>query len=173
MLLLVLSNIMGMLGFYVPFVYIFELAKARGCSESDATLLLSLIGITNTFGSYDLLVPFYIRTLGRIFFGWAADRRWVTALAINNFSLIFCGILTAICPFFTNFATLTVYSCLFGFIVCKLEFFFAMTPTFSRLHLPYFDCAQWLTWSGTLDELLRTFSCRSWYRCLVGNSVSW
>uniref|UniRef100_A0A914BUX7 Major facilitator superfamily (MFS) profile domain-containing protein n=1 Tax=Acrobeloides nanus TaxID=290746 RepID=A0A914BUX7_9BILA len=100
MILLVLSNIMGMLGFYVPFVYIFELAKERNCSGST---LLSLIGITNTFG--------------RIFFGWMADRRWVTALAINNFSLIFCGVLTAICPLCWNFTTLAIYSCLFGFIV--------------------------------------------------------
>lgn len=59
-----------MLGFYVPFVYIIDLAMSRGCSDGQATLLLSIIGITNT--------------VGRVFFGWVADRRWLTALTINN-----------------------------------------------------------------------------------------
>jgi MFS family permease len=103
MLLLCLSNVLGMLGFYVPFVFIIDLAMARNSTASQATLLLSLIGITNTFG--------------RVMFGWAADRRWVSALAINNWSLISCGILTCLCPLLPNFLWLTVYSGLFGFIV--------------------------------------------------------
>uniref|UniRef100_A0AC34PUL4 Major facilitator superfamily (MFS) profile domain-containing protein n=1 Tax=Panagrolaimus sp. JU765 TaxID=591449 RepID=A0AC34PUL4_9BILA len=103
MLLLCLSNILGMLGFYIPFVYIIDLAQTRNATPSSATLLLSIIGITNTFG--------------RVFFGWAADRRWVTALAINNFSLIFCGVLTGMCYFATSYELLITYSCLFGFIV--------------------------------------------------------
>jgi MCP family monocarboxylic acid transporter-like MFS transporter 14 len=103
MLLLCLSNILGMLGFYIPFVYIIELAKTRDATQQQATLLVSIIGITNTFG--------------RVLFGWAADRRWVTALAINNFSLLFCGILTAAVPLASNYVMLTGYSVLFGFVV--------------------------------------------------------
>ncbi|KAE9553175.1 hypothetical protein FO519_003614 [Halicephalobus sp. NKZ332] len=103
MMLLCVSNIFGMLGFYIPFVFIIDLAKTREADQNSATLLVSIIGITNTFG--------------RVIFGWVADRRWVTALAITNFSLIFCGILTALCFFAVNYTLLVVYSCLFGFVV--------------------------------------------------------
>lgn len=103
MVLLCISSIFGMLGFYVPFVFLIELAVSEGISLSEATLLLSLIGIANTFG--------------RVFFGWMADRRWVSALTITNWSLISCGLLTAFCPLFPTYLMLITYSCLFGFIV--------------------------------------------------------
>lgn len=54
MLLLCLSNIFGMLGFYCPFVFIIDLAKERGITTSEATFLLSIIGFTNTFGTVHL-----------------------------------------------------------------------------------------------------------------------
>ena len=57
--------------------------------------------------------------LGRVFFGWVADRRYVSALAINNFSLIACGILTLACPLLPNFTALAGYASLFGFIICR------------------------------------------------------
>jgi len=40
----------GMLGFYVPFVFLIDLAISRGATPSEATFLLSIIGIANTFG---------------------------------------------------------------------------------------------------------------------------
>lgn len=103
MVLLCISNILGMLGFYVPFVFLIELAISRGATLSEATFLLSIIGISNTFG--------------RVFFGWMADRRWVTALTITNCSLICCGLLTIFCPFLPNYPMLIAYAGLFGFIV--------------------------------------------------------
>lgn len=42
------SNIFGMLGFYVPFVYLPNMAQLRGISVEDANFLLSVIGIVNT-----------------------------------------------------------------------------------------------------------------------------
>ena len=38
------SNIFGMLGFYVPFVYLPNMATLRGISVEDANFLLSIIG---------------------------------------------------------------------------------------------------------------------------------
>ena len=38
------SNIFGMLGFYVPFVYLPNMAALRGISVEDANFLLSVIG---------------------------------------------------------------------------------------------------------------------------------
>ncbi|KAI1724705.1 major facilitator superfamily domain-containing protein [Ditylenchus destructor] len=103
MLLICFSNMLGMIGFYVPFVFLIDLSLARQSTMPQATFLLSIIGITNTFG--------------RVFFGWVADRQWVTALAINNWSLICCGILTIICPLLPNYQWLCFYAGLFGFIV--------------------------------------------------------
>ncbi|VDM26869.1 unnamed protein product [Toxocara canis] len=103
MLLLCISNLLGMLGFYVPFMFLINMAVRKGMPTEDASLLLSLIGITNT--------------LGRIVIGWLADRRWVSALSTSNMSLILCGLLTCLCPLPSNRAFLIVYATLFGFII--------------------------------------------------------
>ena len=47
-LLIALSNAFGMLGFYVPFVYLPGVAKTKGIDVSNANFLLSIIGISNT-----------------------------------------------------------------------------------------------------------------------------
>ncbi len=40
-----ISNVFGMLGFYVPFVYLPNMAALRGVSVEDANFLLSVIGM--------------------------------------------------------------------------------------------------------------------------------
>ncbi|EJW88032.1 major facilitator superfamily transporter [Wuchereria bancrofti] len=103
MFLLCISNLCGMLGFYVPFMFLIDMAVAKGHTKASGSLLLSVIGITNT--------------IGRIAFGWLADRGWLSALTINNFSLLGCGVLTCLCPLFPGYGGLLVYSILFGFII--------------------------------------------------------
>ncbi|KAK5975313.1 Monocarboxylate transporter 5 [Trichostrongylus colubriformis] len=103
MLLLCVSNVLGMLGFYIPFVFLKDLAHSRGVDPADSSYLVPLIGVTNT--------------IGRVFFGWLADRGYVSALAINNFSLLACGALTLAAPFLPSFALLMTYAALFGFII--------------------------------------------------------
>ncbi|KAL3104242.1 hypothetical protein niasHS_002269 [Heterodera schachtii] len=103
MCIICVSNILAMLGFYVPFVFLTDLATSKGISNAEATFLLPFIGIANT--------------LGRVFFGWMADRRWVSALSITNCSLVLCGLLTALCPLLPSFLSLSLYASLFGFIV--------------------------------------------------------
>ena len=49
-LLIAISNIFGMLGFYVPFVYLPNMAAGRGIPIESANFLLSVIGISNTIG---------------------------------------------------------------------------------------------------------------------------
>ena len=49
-LLIAISNIFGMLGFYVPFVYLPNMAAARHIPIESANFLLSVIGISNTIG---------------------------------------------------------------------------------------------------------------------------
>ncbi|KAM3725687.1 Monocarboxylate transporter [Dirofilaria immitis] len=103
MFLLCISNLFGMLGFYVPFMFLIDMAVTKGHTKGSASLLLSVIGVTNTFG--------------RIAFGWLADRGWLSALTINNFALIGCGVLTCLCPLFPSYGGLLIYSILFGFII--------------------------------------------------------
>eukprot|EP00088_Acartia_fossae_P021426 TRINITY_DN22886_c1_g2_i2.p1 TRINITY_DN22886_c1_g2~~TRINITY_DN22886_c1_g2_i2.p1 ORF type:complete len:184 (-),score=46.58 TRINITY_DN22886_c1_g2_i2:104-574(-) len=50
-LLVGVSNIFGFLGFYIPFIYLPSLVESReGISESEAAMVLSVIGISNTVG---------------------------------------------------------------------------------------------------------------------------
>ncbi|VDL72221.1 unnamed protein product [Nippostrongylus brasiliensis] len=103
MLLLCVSNLLGMMGFYIPFVFLKDLAHSRGVDAADSRYLVPVIGVTNT--------------IGRVFFGWLADRGYVSALAINNFSLLACGALTLAAPLLPSFFLLATYAGLFGFII--------------------------------------------------------
>ncbi|VDK83285.1 unnamed protein product [Litomosoides sigmodontis] len=103
MFLLCISNLCGMLGFYVPFMFLIDMAVAKGHTKGSGSLLLSVIGVTNT--------------IGRIAFGWLADRGWLSALTINNFALLGCGTLTCLCPLLPGYGGLMIYSILFGFII--------------------------------------------------------
>uniref|UniRef100_A0A915A051 Major facilitator superfamily (MFS) profile domain-containing protein n=2 Tax=Parascaris univalens TaxID=6257 RepID=A0A915A051_PARUN len=103
MMVMCISNVLAMLGFYVPFMFIIDMATEKGIATADATLLLSVIGITNT--------------LGRVFSGWIADRQWVSALTIHNMSLIICGFATCFCPLLPRYNPLLAYAGLFGFVI--------------------------------------------------------
>ncbi|KAJ1368771.1 hypothetical protein KIN20_030048 [Parelaphostrongylus tenuis] len=103
MILLCASNFLGMMGFYIPFVFLKDLAHTRGVESSDSRYLVPVIGVTNT--------------IGRVFFGWLADRGYVSALAINNFSLMACGLLTLAAPLLPTLSLLLAYAALFGFII--------------------------------------------------------
>ncbi|XP_003367103.1 conserved hypothetical protein, partial [Trichinella spiralis] len=103
MLILSIANIVGMLGFYVPFVFLASYSDSLGNTKEQSSLLLSVIGITNT--------------IGRVIFGWVSDQHWVTALTINNIALLLCGLLTCLCVVFTTYELLILYSTLFGFFI--------------------------------------------------------
>ncbi|KHJ77792.1 hypothetical protein OESDEN_22588 [Oesophagostomum dentatum] len=103
MMLLCISNLLGMMGFYIPFVFLKDLAHSHGIEPADSRYLVPIIGVTNT--------------VGRVFFGWLADRGYVSALAINNFSLLACGVLTLAAPLLPTFPLQVAYAALFGFII--------------------------------------------------------
>uniref|UniRef100_A0A0N5AND7 MFS domain-containing protein n=1 Tax=Syphacia muris TaxID=451379 RepID=A0A0N5AND7_9BILA len=100
LLILLISNVFAMLGFYVPFVFPFDLAVSNGISSDDAKNLVSLIGFANT--------------LGRLLFGWLSDKKWLSALTINNICLIFCGILTMLGPICNGYWLIFFFCVLFG-----------------------------------------------------------
>lgn len=99
-LLICLSNIFAFVGFYVPFVYTNNRAIELGISPTKAALLLSVIGVANTFS--------------RVLAGWVCDHPKVSALHINNVCLLVSGISTMLVPICSSFVSLVIYCAVFG-----------------------------------------------------------
>ncbi|XP_045485559.1 monocarboxylate transporter 4 isoform X1 [Pieris rapae] len=97
------SNVFGMAGLYVPFVYIVDAAVMNKVDESKASFLLSIIGITNTFG--------------RIMCGWVADFPWMDSLLLNNICLVIATISVAVIPFCTTYAAYVAVAIAFGLAI--------------------------------------------------------
>ena len=65
-LLIAISNVFGMLGFYVPFVYLPNMAVLQGLSVESANFLLSVIGISNTFGNFFINFEYFVPPLSTL-----------------------------------------------------------------------------------------------------------
>ena len=65
-LLIAISNVFGMLGFYVPFVYLPNMAVLQGISVESANFLLSVIGISNTFGNFFINFEYFVPPLSTL-----------------------------------------------------------------------------------------------------------
>lgn len=103
-LLLALSGFLTLAGFFIPFMYIVDLAVASGYTKENGSHLLSIIGATNT--------------IGRIFCGWISDKPKVDALFVNNLALIIGGSATIIAPIICDdFLSLAAYGSIFGFSI--------------------------------------------------------
>ncbi|RWS29010.1 Monocarboxylate transporter 14-like protein, partial [Leptotrombidium deliense] len=123
--LLAISNILGMIAFYIPFVYITqhvtiavkvcEILDGDGyVSRERAALLLSCIGVTNI--------------LGRLLFGWVSDkitryssqvngRSCLNALFINNCCLAAAGLVIMCVPFCYTYSAIFAVCGVFGLCV--------------------------------------------------------
>ncbi|KAG8236226.1 hypothetical protein J437_LFUL016752 [Ladona fulva] len=104
-LLIGISNVFGMLGLYVPFVYLVDAATLQGIDPGSASFLLSIIGITNTFG--------------RVAVGYVADLPQVDSLLMNNLCLLGSGVAVAVTPFCNSYGLFVAISILFGIFVCE------------------------------------------------------
>ncbi|GBP20934.1 Monocarboxylate transporter 5 [Eumeta japonica] len=102
-LMIGISNIFGMAGLYVPFVYIVDAAVQNHIEKSQASFLLSIIGITNTFG--------------RIICGWVADFPWMDSLLLNNVCLILATVSVAVTPFCYSYGAYVTIAILFGIAI--------------------------------------------------------
>lgn len=72
-LLIVFSNFFVFSGFFTPFLYITKIAESHGISTERAAFLISIVGIVN--------IPM------RMLFGFVADRRFITPINLNSFSI--------------------------------------------------------------------------------------
>ena len=92
-----------MLGFYAPYVFIGKRAEHNGATADQATALLSAIGITNT--------------IGRVAYGWLADRQWITSQTIVNVSLLAVAVVNCAFAFTSAYEAAVAYALTFGFVV--------------------------------------------------------
>lgn len=95
-----LSCFLCMIGFFVPFTYIPDLAEDFGMSSSQSAWLISTIGILNC--------------LGRIGAGFVSDKPWADCVYINIVALLVGGVTTMFVPFYRMYWILLLYTIIFG-----------------------------------------------------------
>lgn len=83
-LLFAISNFFLYTWYDVPYVYLADYAIEMGYNESDASILISLIGIVNM--------------VGEILLGWSGDRKFISAGMIYAICMLFCGLVTGLVP---------------------------------------------------------------------------
>merc|ERR1712127_467788 len=99
-LLLGLGNVFGMLGFYVPYIYIIDAAKIKGISDTDAPFLISIIGIINT--------------VGRLVVGWLSDFPFVDSLFVTNVCILVSGATVFAVPLCVDYIGFCAVAAVFG-----------------------------------------------------------
>lgn len=104
-LMFVVSNFCTSIGFNMPFIFLTDRAVDEGIDKENAKWLVSIIGISNT--------------VGRVVFGFLADRPAVNRLMLYNTALTICGVATALCPLCFNYPLLVLYAILFGLFIGK------------------------------------------------------
>eukprot|EP00092_Neocalanus_flemingeri_P019535 GFUD01021165.1.p1 GENE.GFUD01021165.1~~GFUD01021165.1.p1 ORF type:complete len:446 (-),score=66.10 GFUD01021165.1:65-1402(-) len=100
--LMTLANIPNAMGIYISYTYLPSMAGETGLSASDASFLISMVGISNT--------------LGRFLSGWLADLKWASALGITIITAAAASVLCALLPS-GHYWSLLAMSAVFGFIV--------------------------------------------------------
>ncbi|XP_054711482.1 monocarboxylate transporter 12-like [Uloborus diversus] len=99
-LLFAVSNFLTSIGFNVPYVYTKDRAAELGIGGEQASLLLSVIGVSNT--------------VGRVTLGFLSDRACVNRLWIYNVSLILCGLATVLSCYADDYTLMAMYCATFG-----------------------------------------------------------
>ncbi|XP_015182480.1 PREDICTED: uncharacterized protein LOC107069563 [Polistes dominula] len=99
-----ISNFLLHTWYDVPYVYLTDNAIEMGFSETDASILISVIGIANM--------------IGEIILGWAGDRDWANASIVYAGCMILCGGVTAMIPLVVNnYIMLCLISGAFGLFI--------------------------------------------------------
>ncbi|XP_044258335.1 monocarboxylate transporter 3 isoform X2 [Tribolium madens] len=98
-----ISNLFGMAGLYIPFVYLVDCAVEDGIEKGKASFLVSIIGITNTFG--------------RVACGYFADFPSVNALLVNNICLVISAVSVALTPFCHSYGAYIAMAVFFGIAI--------------------------------------------------------
>ncbi|CAG5134291.1 unnamed protein product [Candidula unifasciata] len=99
-MLICLGNVAAFLGFYIPFMFLVDRSVSLGVDKTQATFLISIIGITNT--------------VGRVAIGKLADLHIIDSLVITYISIALCGLVTGLVPFCNTYPLLATNAAVFG-----------------------------------------------------------
>lgn len=102
-LMFAISNFLLYTWYDVPYVYLADNAIEMGFTETDASFLISVIGILNM--------------VGEIVLGWAGDRQWVNAGLVYAVSMALCGAVVALIPILKAYETLCIVCGAFGLFI--------------------------------------------------------
>ncbi|GAB1597584.1 monocarboxylate transporter 12-like [Argonauta hians] len=99
-LIFLISNFFISVGYIVPYIYIPDYALERKLDSNKAAMLVSIIGVSNTFG--------------RVVFGYLSDNPRINRIMLYATSLVICGIATLLFPFLEIYPLQVLYSVIFG-----------------------------------------------------------
>lgn len=102
-LLFAISNFILYTWYDVVYVYLPDFALEHNVSDTDASMLISIIGIVNM--------------LGEIVLGWAGDREEVNANIIYAICMGLCGVSVLMIPFFYTYTWMSILSSAFGLFI--------------------------------------------------------
>ena len=99
-LLFSLSNFIMYFWYDVPYVFLVDKAISLNISETNATFLVSIIGI--------------VHTVGNVCYGFLGDKQEINKSVTYSISIMLCGASIIVVPSFTSYAMLAVLAGLFG-----------------------------------------------------------
>lgn len=102
-LLFAISNFILYTWYDVVYVYLPDFALEHKVSETDASVLISLIGIVNMFGE--------------IILGWAGDREELNPNIVYAICMLLCGVSVLMIPFFNTYVWMCILSSAFGLFI--------------------------------------------------------
>lgn len=103
--LIVLSSFFTLLGLYVPFLFIIQRAEEMNITRTWSYCLLSIIGLSNTFG--------------RIFCGLISSIPKSDTLIISYVTTFICGLVTIVSNYTRNLASQITFAVIFGSTIGK------------------------------------------------------
>jgi MFS family permease len=96
----VTSNFFIAFGFLIPYVHLIKHAEDMHIKPTESALLITYIGTSSI--------------VGRVVLGRVADHPLINRLYVVQLSIAIAGVANIICPFFTNYLGLIIYSLVFG-----------------------------------------------------------
>lgn len=121
--LFALSNFLLYTWYDVPYVYLPDYAtkiNPENITASDASMLISVLGIVNMFGE--------------IFLGWLGDRKCLSVGLIYGICMVFCGLITGLVPLFKTFIV-SIQIIFLEMILFLIFHFFVQTGSISSFRL--------------------------------------
>ncbi|CAH8449891.1 unnamed protein product [Schistosoma turkestanicum] len=101
-LILWISNLIGLLGMYVPLIYVSDFASTYGISTKLSAYFLSIMGVSSI--------------IGRLLVAWLSSLSCVSPLILQTITQFLLGLLVCLMPVFTTFIGMATSFGFYGFL---------------------------------------------------------